>query len=138
MLQRVAALAWRVVLAVGLVCGVGLLPWLTRTDPAYTVLKARSAEREPTPEVLADIRRQLGIDGGPLHVLTGWLGGLVRGDAGRSWISGADVLPDVTRALGVSLLLMGVALLVAGLTAGLICARTLRLGARRRLGGRRG
>ncbi|BDD76169.1 MULTISPECIES: ABC transporter permease subunit [Streptomyces] len=138
MWQRVAGAGWRILLAVGLVCGVGLLPWLTRTDPAYTVLKARSAEREPTPEVLADIRRQLGIDGGPLDVLTGWLGGLVRGDAGRSWISGADVLPDVTRALGVSLLLMGVALLVAVLTAGLICARTLRLGARRRLGGRRG
>ncbi len=41
------------------------------------------------------------------------------------------------RALGASLLLMSVALLVAALTAGIICARTLRLGARRRLGGRR-
>ncbi|NEV85474.1 ABC transporter permease subunit [Streptomyces tendae] len=138
MWQRVAGAGWRTLLAVGLVCGVGLLPWLTRTDPAYTVLKARSAEREPTPEVLADIRRQLGIDGGPLHVLTGWLGGMVRGDAGQSWISGGDVLPDVLRALSASLLLMAVALLVAVLTAGLICARTLRLGARRRLGGRRG
>ncbi|WP_399944647.1 ABC transporter permease subunit [Streptomyces sp. BBFR25] len=133
-----AILVWRVLLAGGLVCGVGLLPWLTRTDPAHTVLKARSAEREPTPEVLADIRRQLGIDGGPLHVLTGWLGGLLRGDAGQSWISGADVLPGVLRALGASLLLMAVALLVAVLVAGTICARTLRLGARRRLGGRRG
>lgn len=137
MWQRLAGAGWRTFLAVGLVCGVGLLPWLTRTDPAYTVLKARSAEREPTPEVLADIRGRLGIDGGPLHVLTGWLGGLVRGDAGQSWISGTDVLPDVLRALGASLLLMGVALLVAVLTAGAVCARTLRLGARRRLGGRR-
>ncbi|WP_405407845.1 ABC transporter permease subunit [Streptomyces sp. NBC_01124] len=135
MWQRVAGAGWRTLLAVGLVCGIGLLPWLTHTDPAYTVLKARSAEREPTPEVLADIRQQLGIDGGPLHVLTGWLGGLVRGDAGRSWISGADVLPEVTRALGASLLLMGVSLLVAVLTAGAICLRTLRLGARRRRGG---
>ncbi|MER6165112.1 ABC transporter permease subunit [Streptomyces violaceorubidus] len=137
MWQRLAGAGWRTFLAVGLVCGVGLLPWLTRTDPAYTVLKARSAEREPTPEVLADIRDRLGIDGGPLHVLTGWLGELVRGDAGQSWISGTDVLPDVLRALGASLLLMGVALLVAVLTAGAVCARTLRLGARRRLGGRR-
>ncbi|MFE1201528.1 ABC transporter permease subunit [Streptomyces sp. NPDC058762] len=132
-----AGAGWRTLLALGLVCGIGLLPWLTHTDPAYTVLKARSAEREPTPEVLAGIRQQLGIDGGPLHVLAGWLGGLVRGDAGQSWISGADVLPEVTRALGASLLLMGVALLVAVLTAGVICLRTLRLGARRRLGGRR-
>ncbi|CAL9319772.1 ABC transporter permease subunit [Streptomyces sp. SudanB91_2054] len=137
MRQRVATAVWRVVLAAGLVCGIGLLPWLTRTDPAYTVLKARSAEREPSPEVLADIRAQLGLDGGPLHVLGRWLGGLARGDAGQSWISGSDVLPDVLRALGASLLLMSVALLVAALTAGIICARTLRLGARRRLGGRR-
>lgn len=137
MRQRVATVVWRVVLAGGLVCGIGLLPWLTRTDPAYTVLKARSAEREPTPEVLADIREQLGLDGGPLHVLTRWLGGLVRGDAGTSWISGGDVLPGVLQALGASLLLMAVALVVACLTAGIICARTLRLGARRQLGGRR-
>ncbi|MEV6880376.1 ABC transporter permease subunit [Streptomyces sp. NPDC051135] len=135
--QRVAGAGWRIVLAVGLVCGIGLLPRLTHTDPAYTVLKARSAEREPTPEVLADIRRQLGIDGGPLHVLIDWSGGLVRGDAGQSWISGGDVLPGVLQALGASLLLMGAALVVAVLTAGLICLRTLRRGARRRLGGRR-
>ncbi|MFG2683832.1 ABC transporter permease subunit [Streptomyces sp. NPDC048392] len=137
MRQRVAVAVWRVILAGSLVCGIGLLPWLTHTDPAYTVLKARSAEREPTPQVLAGIREQLGLDGGPTHVLARWLGGLLRGDAGRSWISGSDVLPEVLQALGVSLLLMGVALLVAVLTAGIVCARTLRLGARRGLGGRR-
>ncbi|MEU5756487.1 ABC transporter permease subunit [Streptomyces sp. NPDC047829] len=137
MRQRVATVVWRVVLAAALVCGIGLLPWLTHTDPAHTVLKARSAERDPTPEVLADIRAQLGLDGGPFHVLGRWLGGLVRGDAGQSWISGADVLPGVVQALGASLLLMAVALAVAALTAGLVCARTLRLGARRRLGERR-
>ncbi|MEU0228111.1 ABC transporter permease subunit [Streptomyces sp. NPDC006284] len=137
MRQRVATVVWRVVLAAALVCGIGLLPWLTHTDPAHTVLKARSAERDPTPEVLADIRAQLGLDGGPFHVLGRWLGGLVRGDAGQSWISGADVLPGVVQALGASLLLMAVALAVAALIAGLVCARTLRLGARRRLGERR-
>ncbi|MGW0816248.1 ABC transporter permease subunit [Streptomyces viridiviolaceus] len=133
MRQQVATVVWRVVLAAGLVCGIGLLPWLTRTDPALTVLKARSAERDPSPDVLADIREQLGLDDGPLHLLTRWLGGLVRGDAGQSWISGSDVMPDVLQALGASLLLMAVALVVAAVTAGLVCARTLRLGARRRL-----
>ncbi|MEV5550607.1 ABC transporter permease subunit [Streptomyces sp. NPDC052309] len=137
MRQQVATVVWRVVLAAGLVCGIGLLPRLTRTDPALTVLKARSAERDPSPEVLAGIRAQLGLDDGPLHLLTRWLGGLARGDAGQSWISGSDVLPDVLRALGASLLLMAAALVVAAVTAGLVCARTLRLGARRRLGGRR-
>ncbi|MCZ9346399.1 ABC transporter permease, partial [Streptomyces sp. TRM76130] len=136
MRQQVTAAAWRMLLAAGLVCGIGLLPWLTRTDPALTVLKARSAEREPTPEVLDAIREQLGLGDGPLPLLGTWLGGLLRGDAGQSWISGSDVLPGVLQALGVSLLLMAVALVVAVLTAGAVCARTLRLGARRRPGGR--
>ncbi|MBT2409517.1 ABC transporter permease subunit [Streptomyces sp. ISL-12] len=137
MRQQVTAAAWRVLLAAGLVCGIGLLPWLTRTDPALTVLKARSAERDPTPEVLAAVREQLGLGDGPLPLLGKWLGGLLRGDAGQSWISGTDVLPGVLQALGVSVLLMAVALVVAVLTAGAVCARTLRLGARRRLDGRR-
>ncbi|GGS41012.1 ABC transporter permease subunit [Streptomyces griseoviridis] len=137
MRRQVTAALWRVLLAAGLVCGIGLLPWLTRTDPARTVLKARSADRDPTPEVLDAIRAQLGLDAGPAHLLGRWLGGLARGDAGQSWISGTDVLPGVLQALGVSLLLMAVALAVAVLTAAGVCARTLRLGARRRLGGRR-
>lgn len=127
---------WRAVLVGVLLCGVGLLPWLSRTDPALTVLKARSAERDPTPAALEAVRSQLGLDAGPLQLLRSWLGGLLRGDAGRSWISGADVTPAVLQALGVSLLLMAGALAVAVVTAGAVCARTLRLGARRQLAGR--
>ncbi|MEU6350950.1 ABC transporter permease subunit [Streptomyces sp. NPDC047072] len=123
------ALLWRALLAAALVCGIGLLPWLARTDPALTVLKARSADRDPTPEVLADIRAQLGLDQGPFSLLGQWLGGLWRGDAGRSWLSGGEVTPAVLQALGASLLLMAVALTVAAVTAALICARTLWLGA---------
>ncbi|MFI1479623.1 ABC transporter permease subunit [Streptomyces sp. NPDC020747] len=122
-------LLWRAALVATLLCGVGLLPWLSRTDPALTVLKARSAERAPTPEVLDAIRAQLGLDAGPSRLLGDWFGGLLHGDAGRSWISGAEVTPSVLQALGVSLLLMGGSLAVAVLTAGVVCARTLRLGA---------
>ncbi|MDX2784705.1 ABC transporter permease, partial [Streptomyces caniscabiei] len=129
---------WRALLAAGLLCGIGLLPWLSRTDPALTVLKARSAERDPTPEVLAAVRDELGLDAGPLRLLGEWFGGLARGDAGRSWISGAEVTPSVVQALGVSLLLMAAALLVAAVTAAAVCARTLWLGAHRRLDDRRG
>ncbi|ELP70604.1 ABC transporter permease subunit [Streptomyces turgidiscabies] len=131
---RAGTLLWRALLAALLVCGIGLLPWLTRTDPAFTVLKARSAERDATPAVLADIRQQLGLDVGPLRLLGDWLGGLPRGDAGRSWISGAEVMPDVLEALGASLLLMAVALVIAFLVAALVCARTLYDGGRRRGG----
>ncbi|MFD8382474.1 ABC transporter permease subunit [Streptomyces sp. NPDC059679] len=115
-------------MAAALLCGIGLLPWLSRTDPARTVLEARSAERDPAPEVLAAVRDELGLDAGPLHLLGQWLGGLPRGDAGHSWISGEAVLPAVTTALGASLLLMAAALAVAMVTAAAVCARTLRLG----------
>ncbi|MEU6223597.1 ABC transporter permease subunit [Streptomyces sp. NPDC047042] len=131
---RVGTLLWRALLAALLVCGIGLLPWLTRTDPALTVLKARSAEREATPAVLAAIREQLGLEAGPLRLLGNWLGGLPRGDAGRSWISGTEVMPGVLQALGASLLLMAVALTIAFLVAALVCARTLWSGGRRRGG----
>lgn len=137
MRQPLAALLWRAVLVAALVCGIGLLPWFSHTDPALTVLKARSAERDPTPEALADIRAQLGLESGPFSLLGQWLGGLWHGDAGRSWISGGEVLPDVLQALGASLLLMSVSLLVAAVTAVLVCARTIHLGARRLLDGRR-
>ncbi|WP_405621802.1 ABC transporter permease subunit [Streptomyces sp. NBC_00076] len=137
MRRHLATPVWRALLAAALVCGIGLLPWLTRTDPALTVLKARSADRDPTPEVLADIRAQLDLDRGPFSLLGQWLGGLWHGDAGRSWLSGDEVAPAVLQALGVSLLLMTVAFAVAAVTAALICARTLWLGAHRRLDGRR-
>lgn len=138
MRRQAVTLLWRAGIAAALVCAIGVLPWLSRTDPALTVLKARSADRDPTPEVLADIRAQLGLDAGPFRLLGDWLGGLWRGDAGRSWISGSEVTPAVLQALGVSLLLMAVALVVAAGTAALICARSLWLGAHRRLDGRAG
>ncbi|MGW0133045.1 ABC transporter permease subunit [Streptomyces sp. NPDC003299] len=122
------SLLWRTALAAGLVCAVGLLPWLAHTDPALTVLKARSADRDPDPRVLADIRAQLGLAEGPLTLLGRWLTGLPRGDAGRSWLNGTDVTPAVLDALGASLLLMTAALAVAALTAALVTARTLRGG----------
>ncbi|MEV6650038.1 ABC transporter permease subunit [Streptomyces sp. NPDC051219] len=109
---------------------VGLLPWLSGRDPALTVLRARSAEQEPTAEALASIRDDLGLGAGPLSLLGDWAGGLVRGDLGTSWVSGADVLPSVLSGLGVSLGLMGASLLVALVTATALCAVPLVRGAR--------
>ncbi|MFI1710945.1 ABC transporter permease subunit [Streptomyces griseoruber] len=134
--SRGGALLWRAAPAAALVCGIGLLPWLSHTDPALTVLKARSADRDPDPEALAAVRTRLGLEEGPSVLLGRWLGGLWHGDAGRSWISGTEVAPAVGQALGASLLLMSVSLVVACCTAAAVCARTLHLGARRRLHGR--
>ncbi|NLU68047.1 ABC transporter permease subunit [Streptomyces sp. HNM0574] len=124
------------VAALGVLLAVGLLPWLTRTDPARAILHARYADREPTPEALAAIRAETGLDDGPLHTLARWAGGLLHGDFGTSWVSGLPVGPDVTGALGTSLTLMGASLLVAVVLAGALSFRTLREGARA-LGGAR-
>ncbi|WP_309054118.1 ABC transporter permease subunit [Streptomyces sp.] len=130
---RPGAGAGRVAAGAAVLAVVALLPWLSRTDPALTVLRARSADQDPTPAELAAVRDELGLDEGPLTHFTAWLGGLPRGDAGTSWVSGEPVLPRVTAAFGVSLTLMLGALLVTVLVAAGICARTLRLGARREL-----
>ena len=118
-----------------LACLVGLvsvLPWLSGKDPALTILRATSSDREPTPEVLESIRRSIGIDGGPLHVIGHWLAGVARGDLGRSWVSGADVGPDAVDAFGVSLSLMAAALGVGLVIAAALVLPALRDGLRGR------
>jgi peptide/nickel transport system permease protein len=122
-LARLAALA--VLLAV-----VGLLPWLSRNDPALTVLRAKSAEQEATPEALAAIRADLGLDAGPLALLGQWATGLLKGDLGTSWVSGYPVGPAVASGLATSLTLMAGALAVALFLAAALCAPTLARGAR--------
>ncbi|GAB2962633.1 ABC transporter permease subunit [Micromonospora polyrhachis] len=122
----------RVVAAAGLLLVIGLLPWLARTDPALTVLRTRSAEQEPTAEVLAAIRREIGLDAGPLALLGRWCAGLPRGDLGTSWLSGEPVGPTLAAALSVSLTLMLGAVLVTLTVAALLTARTAINGARRR------
>ncbi|MFF2011902.1 ABC transporter permease subunit [Streptomyces sp. NPDC058195] len=126
-------LAGRLGTLLAVVAVIGLLPGLTRTDPALTILHARYADRPPTPETLAAIRAETGLDGGPLTVLGSWLGGLFHGDLGTSWVSGQPVAPGVLPALGVSLTLMGLSLAVAAALAAALCAGTLRRGARRRI-----
>ena len=118
-----------------LACLVGLvsvLPWLSGKDPALTILRATSSDREPTPEVLESIRRSIGIDGGPLHVIGHWLAGLTRGDLGRSWVSGAAVGPEAVDAFGVSLSLMAAALGVGLVIAAALVLTALRDGLRGR------
>ncbi|MET7337236.1 ABC transporter permease subunit [Nonomuraea sp. NPDC005650] len=120
----------RIVALVAIVVVIGLLPWLSGRDAALSLLRARSAEQEPTPEALEAIRRDLGLDGGPLPLLGEWLGGVVRGDFGRSWANGSAVLPAVLSGLGVSLTLMAAALAVTLALACALCTPTLIRGAR--------
>ena len=110
----------RILAVLALVALVGMLPWLSSNDPALTILRATSAEREATPEVLDAIRERLGLRSGPVGSIGHWLGGLLHGDPGVSWISGSSVGPETLDAFGVSLVLMGASLAVALLTAVLL------------------
>ncbi|WP_431928917.1 ABC transporter permease subunit [Nonomuraea jabiensis] len=135
LLSRGGVLFSRSVALVAIVAVVGLLPWLSGRDAALSLLRARSAEQEPTAEALEAIRRELGLDGGPLPLLGEWLGGVVRGDFGRSWADGSAVLPSVLSGLGVSLTLMSAALAVTLALTCALCAPTLVRGARGTLRG---
>ncbi|WP_369172559.1 ABC transporter permease subunit [Streptomyces sp. R28] len=110
---------------VAVLTAVGLLPWLSRRDPALTVLRARSAEQEATEEALSAIREDLGLGVGPLSLLGSWASDLLHGDLGTSWVSGTDVLPSVVAGLQVSLGLMGAALGVAVVLAAVLVAPVL-------------
>ncbi|MFF7794298.1 ABC transporter permease subunit [Streptomyces sp. NPDC007991] len=120
-----AAALTRLVCLIGVLAAVGLLPWLSGRDPALAVLRARSAEQDPTREALDSVRRDLGLDAGPLSLLGGWASGLLRGDLGTSWVSGTEVLPSVVAGLQVSLALMGASLGLALLVACTLVAPVL-------------
>ena len=104
----------------GVVVLVGMLPWMSGRSPEYTVLRARYADLEATPEALAAVRAELGLDRGPWRMFIDWLGALSHGDAGRSWINNRPVLPGMVEAMGVSLTLMFFAISVALVIAALI------------------
>ncbi|MGR4853014.1 ABC transporter permease subunit [Streptomyces sp. LARHCF252] len=120
-----AAALTRLLCLVAVLAAVGLLPWLSGRDPALAVLRARSAEQDPTEEALDSVRRDLGLDAGPLSLLGGWASDLLRGDLGTSWVSGTEVLPSVLSGLQVSLALMGASLGVALLLACALVAPVL-------------
>lgn len=58
-----------------------------------------------TPEALANMRRDLGLDDPPIQRYFSWLGGLVQGDLGTSLTSGKDIAESISKRLGNTLFL---------------------------------
>ncbi len=114
----------RLVLLLPVLLGVTLVVFgvmsLVPGDPALAILGAYA-----TPERLAELRAELGLDRPwPIRYL-GWLAGLLGGDLGRSVSLEQPVLDAVLGRLGPTLLLAGAALLlsvVLGLAAALLAA----------------
>lgn len=111
--SHLAGLLSRVLSGIALLMVAGALPWLSQRDPAASVLRARYAELEPTPQALDAVRRELGLEGGPVVTSLRWWTNVLRGDLGRSWVSGGEIGPGVWHALGVSLTLTAFAMVVA-------------------------
>ena len=121
-----------------MVTALAALPWLSGTDPAYTVLRARAGDQIATADALSRIRAELDLTTSPLEQIQRWLGGLARGDLGRSWVSRTPVRPQVLDALRVSLTLMIASMVVALVIAVPLVAPAIRSavrGTQRRTGG---
>ncbi|WP_018653391.1 ABC transporter permease [Actinomadura flavalba] len=121
LLRRLPSLA--VVLAVSSVLIFGLLR-LVPGDPAVTLAGANA-----TPDAVAAIRHELGLDRPVAGQYLHWLAGLVTLDLGRSHIVGGGIGSLVGSALGYTLLLTASALLlavVAALVLGTLWAGTRR------------
>lgn len=81
--------------------------------------------QEATPEAVAALRRDLGLDVPPVERYLAWVGGLLRGDLGLSLASGKPVAELVGARLGNTFFLAGSAALVAiplSLALGLVAA----------------
>ena len=118
----------RVVTILLVVFLLGILPMLSGRDIAASVFRTRYAEGEMTPEALEAIRQELGLDGGPLGAFFAWFGNAIQGDFGVSWTTKQPVLPVMLDALGTSLTVMLVALLIGVVLGGLLTIPTFRRG----------
>lgn len=94
-------------LAVGMVVIFALLRLLPG-DPANALLSV-----DATPEQIAAAREQVGADEPVLTQLTTWLGQVVSGDLGSSFISGRAVLPDIVDRFAVTLPLTAISFVLA-------------------------
>ena len=86
-------------------------PYITGVDPTSAVLRSRIGEREQTPEIVAAIRDELGLDRPLANQFVNWVGHIFKGDLGVSYVSRQPVGEILFRGLKVTLTLSLIALL---------------------------
>jgi peptide/nickel transport system permease protein len=104
---------------VGVLWGAATLTFIVEqlmpTDPAQTILGGAGAK--PTPEQLAAVRAQYGFDKPVIVQYFDYLGGLLRGDLGTSYVRKQPVSDIIGQQLGSTLTLTIVALIASWLIA---------------------
>lgn len=82
--------------------------------------------QQATPEALANLREQMGLNEPPLTRYLSWLGGILSGDLGTALTNGADIGQSIRQRLGNTLFLAGCAAVIAvplAILLGLVAAR---------------
>lgn len=96
---------------------------LSPTDPVEVSIRVNAMV--PTPELIAEVRAEMGLDRPFLARFGTWITGAVQGDFGRSWISGRPVADEILRTLPATLhlaLTSFLIILVAGVGGGAVAA----------------
>ena len=97
---------------------------LSPGDPAEVAIRVNDIT--PTPELLAEMRAQLGLDRPFPERYLRWLADVLRGDLGTSYVNGRPVAGELARALPPTLMLAGTAapiMLACSLAVALACVR---------------
>ncbi|MFW6388072.1 MAG: ABC transporter permease [bacterium] len=117
-------IARRLVMMVPVLLGISVIVFMIMElipgDAAQAILGSYA-----TPENLLRVRRELGLDQPLVARYFIWLGNILQGDFGRSYILQRPVLDELLDRLGPTLLLAGTSLMLAsvfGIVAGLVAA----------------
>lgn len=90
-----------------------LFPYISGVDPTTSIIRSRIGEREQTPEIIAAVKAELGLDRPIFFQYINWLGRIFRGDLGKSFVSQAPVGEILFRGLKVTIILSLVSLAAA-------------------------
>ncbi|MDQ3980801.1 MAG: ABC transporter permease [Actinomycetota bacterium] len=108
-----ARFAWLLAVLLAVSAVTFALGVLAPGDPAVIVFQRTRPAQSPTPQELAALRKEMGLDGAlPVQYLR-WLGRAVQGDLGESWSTGQRVTAAVRERLPRTALLAGAALVVS-------------------------
>ena len=102
-----------------------LSPLVSGIDPATAVMQAQVLDRQPTPEAVERMKRELGLDRPMLVQYAAWVGRVARGDMGISYMARAPASDRVLSGLKVSAILSVVTLAISltiALPAGILAA----------------
>jgi peptide/nickel transport system permease protein len=94
-----------------------LIPYLSGSDPARMILRARLGDLALDPATVEAVRHQLGLDEAVYVQYLRWLQAALSGDFGHSFTNQQPVAGIIVRALGVSFVLALSALVLAMLLA---------------------